>query len=58
MLFQALGIIFGRNKNPSFIHSGEGEKERAGEQIEYHRVQYQHPNAFQHLIYRHRIDNT
>ncbi|SVM48931.1 Uncharacterised protein [Klebsiella pneumoniae] len=58
MLFQPLGVIFRRNKNPPFIHSGEDKEEHAGEQIEHHSVQYQHPDAFQHLIHRHRIDNT
>ena len=58
VFFQPLGVTFCRNENTPLVHPREGEKRRTSNHIQQNSVKYQHTNAFQHLIYGHRVNNT
>ena len=58
MLFQPLGIILCRDKDPPLIHPRQGKQNHPGEDIQDNRVDNQHPDTFEHLIDRHGINDA
>ncbi|MNS76187.1 hypothetical protein D3C72_1097260 [compost metagenome] len=58
VLFQPLGVALCRNENLALIHPRQRKQRNAYQHVQQDCVEDQHPDAFQHHIDRHGVDNT
>ncbi|MNE36444.1 hypothetical protein D3C80_1302540 [compost metagenome] len=58
VLFQALSIALRRDENFTLIHARQHEQRDPHQHIQQDGVKDEHPNAFQHHINGHGVDNA